>query len=180
MYFLDYFAKWTEKIDKNYKFAFIESVVIFLVIHMYGLTDKFGNNDDMLISEGGAGLSSGRWFKNFVCSFSSLWEIPWTTGILCAIYIGIAVAVVAAIFKLKNRISISFLAICMIAFPVVTATMAYMMTVDSYIFSLMLVCIGVYLILNYRYGWLFGGIFFAFSLGIYQAYYCVAFPLIVL
>lgn len=169
-----------KKVPDNVGFCFWSSIITFFIIHFYIFSDKFFNNDDGIFHNGGAGVTSGRWLKNFICGFSSEWSAVWLIGVLCAIYFAVAVCFIVSIFEIKNRVSIILIAVSMMSFPILADTTRFIVCIDSYIFSLMLVCMGCYLGTKYKFGFILAGIAFAFSMGIYQAYFCYAIPVFML
>lgn len=176
----DYFLTIKNKIPQTYLYTFVTSVITFFVVHFYIFSDKFYNNDDGIYNVGGAGITSGRWFLHFVCGFSSNWCAPWLTGLFCAVYLGVGICFVVGIYKLKNKFSIFLVVLSMISFPVIADQNRYLFTVDAYMFALMLVCAGVFVTVKYKYGFIIGAALYAMSLGIYQAYFCFAVPLLML
>lgn len=69
-------------------------------------------------------------------------------------------------------LAILFLAVSMtmLTFPSVAGTMAFMFTVHAYAVGTMLMCLGVYLIRRYKYGFIPGTALIIIGLGIYQPY----------
>lgn len=167
------------RIPQIIKLTFIMTFLIFLVVHLYCFTNKFMNHDDAIFSVGGAGITSGRWLKNWICSFSSTYSMPWTTGILSALYMALAVCCVIGLFQIQHKLSACLIAVLMSSSPVIAATFSYMYTADAYIAALTLACFGAFITQKYEHGWIIGAVSFACSLGIYQAYFGLAVALIV-
>lgn len=167
------------RIPQIIKFTFIMTFLTFLIIHLYCFTNKFMNHDDAIFSDGGAGITSGRWFKNWICTFSSTYSMPWITGILSALYMALAVCCVVGLFQIQHKLSACLIAVIMSSNPVIAATFSYMYTADAYIMALTLACFGAFVTQKYKHGWIIGAISFACSLGIYQAYFGMAVALIV-
>lgn len=176
----DILGEWYKRIPCYYLFAFRVSIICFFIVHFYAFSDKYYNNDDAIFSHGGTGLRAGRWFLPFVCDLSTEWSAPWLIGIFSAVYMSIAVSFVVGIYKVKNKLSIVLVALSMISFPVIANQVRYLHVIDAYMFSLMLICAGVFYTKKYKYGFIGGAVVFAFSLGIYQAFFCFAVPLFML
>lgn len=161
------------------KFTFAITLLFFIVIHLYGFTNKFMNHDDMLFSLGGAGITSGRWFKNLVCAISSTYSMPWINGLLSALYMAVSVCAVTALFNVQHKFNCGLIAALMASFPTIAATFSYMYTADAYILALALACLGAFVAHKFKFGWCLAAVLFALSLGIYQAYFGMAVALLV-
>lgn len=175
------------KIPKFMQFVFISAVLIFILVHMYCLTNQLVNHDYQLVSDGiggmnndGGGLSSGRFLLSAVNSLSSRYTVPWFTGLLCAVYFALSMVFVTALFEVRHKFSAVLISFAVASFPTAASTLAYMYTADSYFFTMLLSCMGAFLTCRYRFGWISGAVLFAVGLGIYQAYFPLAASLMVM
>lgn len=168
-------------IRDHWKFAFISSFVMGLLVHFSMLSHNLLNHD-------GAGafywphsfVDHGRWLLKSVCSISTYFTMPWVTGILSIFYLSIAVTIIVEIFSIKNKISILLIAGFLMTFPALASVFSYLYVADGYMLGVLCACLAVLLVQKLKFGYLWGAIPLALSLGIYQAYLSVAILLIML
>ena len=160
------------KIYLNSRIAFISCFIIGLMTHIFMLTNKLPNHDDInQIFDSMHRPESGRWFLFFPASISSTFSLPWLNGLLCILYISLSAAIVVKCLNIKSLFGSVLIGGVMITFPTVCATLSYMNSSDGYFFALLLACIAVYLTDKYSLGFLPGGVLMMLSMGIYQAYF---------
>ena len=169
-----------KKIYPNSKIAFISCFFIGLLTHLFMLTNKLPNHDDIKqIVDDMARPTSGRWFLFLPTSFSSDFSLPWVNGLLCLFYISVSAAIVVKCLHIKSSFNSVLIGGIMITFPTVCTTLSYMNSADGYFFALLLACIAVYLADKYPLGFLPSILLITLSLGIYQAYFPFAIALAV-
>jgi len=101
--------------------------------------------------------------------------LPWLTGVLALLWIGLAVFLIVRIFRVNSGILTFLIAgICVTNISVSSVTATYIHDLDSYMFSMLCAVAAVYLWRCCSRWWLFGSCFIAASLGIYQNYIFVA------
>ena len=178
----DSINKLWNRIPRKIKVTFFSCFAMGLITHVFMLTNKLPNLDDVTqtFSSLGSRVSSGRWFLGFATAISSTFSMPWVNGILCIVYISIAACFVVSLLKINQIIYSVLIAGLMISLPVVSATLTYMQSADAYFFSLLLACFAAFLAGRYKFGHLYAIIPLTFSTGIYQAYFGVAAGLLVL
>lgn len=145
-------------------------------------THKFINHDDVggLYSDCAFGLSSGRWLLHFVTGWNGNFSSSWLNGLAGAFYLAIAVWLVVRLFRVKHRLPALLIALTMISFPTVASTYSYMFCSAQYLFSLAFSVIGACCIYKGSVKWMAAGVVaIALSMGCYQAYFCLAFVLLV-
>ncbi len=164
-----------KKIPKNLLVTFIGTFLLGSLIHMFMLTNKLPNSDDLWQTFSSMHYEkSGRWFLHIPAAVSSTYSMPWVSGILSFLYISISACLVVHTLKLKNILSSLLVGAIMCASPIVASTLTYMNTSDPYFMSLLLGCLAVYLSNRFKYGFILGGVSIALCMGIYQAYISVS------
>ena len=170
------------RFQKQDLLAFLSGFGFTLLVHLYMFTNKFVNYDDVggLYSDCEAGLSSGRWMlhpiKMVVGSFSS----AWIGGVAMAVLMGVAVASVVRLFRIRRSIPILLLSLSMTAFPVLACNNSYMYCAVQYVAALALSAAAALFIHRDRWWSILIGIaMLAVSMGAYQAYFCFAAALLV-
>lgn len=163
------------KIKESWKITFLSVIVIGLITHSYMFLNNFLSADSMwsLYADQNM-ITSGRWFLTIACGISSYYQLPWVIGILSLVWIGIAAVFLIEIFEIKNKENQILIAGILVTFPALVSTYSYLYTADGYMFAVMLVCISVYLLKKYRFGFIPAGIILGFAIGIYQAYLAFA------
>ena len=105
--------------------------------------------------------------------------LPWLTGILALLWIGLAVYLTARIFRLESKAVIGLLGGIFAANIAVSATTAtYIHDLDSYMFSMLCAVAAVFCWKEWKFGWLMGAVFAAGAIGIYQGYLFVTVTLV--
>ena len=133
------------KIKREYKFAFISSFVIALLIHFYKFVNTLPNHDSLYnyYSDQNV-LGSGRWALSLACGISSYYDLPWVNGLLSCIYISLTVVVMVALFRIKNYVVIGLVGALLAAAPSTTETLFFLFTADGYMLSMFLAALAVY------------------------------------
>lgn len=119
-------------------------------------------------------ITSGRWFLGIACGISSYFSLPWLIGVLSLIYLGITAVLLIKLLEITRPVTVVLISVLLVSFPTVASMFAYVFTMDGYMLGLMLAVLCVLLTHKYRFGFIWGGLSLAFSMGIYQAYLPVA------
>lgn len=127
-------------------------------------------------------MGSGRVFTSLYRDLlGSDVTLPWLTGLLALLWIGLAVYLTARIFRVESKMTLCLIAGVFATNIAVSATTAtYIHDLDSYMFSLLCAVASVCLWREWKFGWLPGAVFAAGSIGIYQGYLFVAVTLVML
>lgn len=175
-----------EKLKKSWKTAFFSAFLLGLLIHIYKFTNLLPNADALYNFYSSQNMTaSGRWFLSIACGFSSYFDLPWVNGMLSLVFMGLAAAMVAEVFRMENPVLIVLSCGLLVSFPAITATMSYEFTADGYMLAMALSALSVCLSrMEYlgRKHWpklLLSGVCICLSCGIYQAYVSFAFVLAV-
>lgn len=168
------------KLKKEYKYAFLSTFFIGMLIHLYKFANTLPNHDSVYNYYTNQNiLDLGRWALSWSCGISSYWDLPWVIGILSCVFIALTTAIIVALFKLKNPILIGLIGALLTASPATTETFFFLYTADGYMIAMFLAALAVYLsrIEETRKCCIaFSCVCICVSCGIYQAY--VSFALI--
>lgn len=158
------------KLKRSWEIAFISTLVIGFITHMYVFTNMLPNHDGLInIYNTQLKFKSGRFFLGPFSGISSFFDLPWVIGTLSLVYLGIMTVIITELFELEKTISIVLTAGFVVTFPTVAATFSYMFTADGYMAGNLLAVLSILLTKKYRFGYLLGAIIFYISVGIYQA-----------
>ncbi|MBR6380144.1 MAG: glucosyltransferase domain-containing protein [Lachnospiraceae bacterium] len=148
------------------------------VCHGYELFSKRPNYDEFIsMFHYGGGYRLGRWFLsllgNLVFRISGCYSLPWLGGLLFLALLSAAAVVFLRAFSFENRFAEALAGILFLVFPSQTATLTYLFTAPYYAFAVLLAAAAFYLTVRFRWGFAFGAVLLCFSMGIYQAYFCL-------
>lgn len=176
MYSFDKFIKkMNNAIGKEGRIAFLATVIIGLFAHAPALLFDVPNHDGLASMYFDQNMiTSGRWFLSTACGISSYFSLPWLTGVLFLLYLGIASIFLVKLLKVRMPVFIILISALLTTFPTVASMFAYAFTMDGYMLGLMLSIVAVFMVDKSKYGFVFGGIALSLSMGIYQAYLPIA------
>lgn len=162
-------------IPKQFKFAFVSAFIFGLLAHMYMLTNKLPNMDDLYSIDGfGATFKVGRWFLWVVGAIAYhlnlVYSMPWFNGLVTILLLACSAGVVAVLLDLNSNISNVILGAALVTFPSWTATFFYMFTAPYYALAVLLAVLSVFFTVKYKKGYIIAVPLLACSMGIYQAY----------
>ncbi len=165
------FEKLKMMMKKEWKIAFLSTIVLGLLVHMPILLSDIPNHDGLgsLYFDQNM-VTSGRFFLTVACGFSSYYTIPWMIGLLGLLFLGIAAAMVIEILEVRQTWAVLLVGGLLVAFPALASTFAYVFTMDGYMLALLLAVTAVLLTKKFKWGFLPGGLCLALSIGTYQAY----------
>ncbi len=164
-------TQWGRGIKKEYKTAFVAAFLCGLLIHMPVILSDIPNHDglgSMYFDQNM--ITSGRWFLTVACGFSSYYTIPWVIGLLGIGFLALAAAALTALLELKDNVSIVAVSGLLVSFPALASTFSYVFTLDGYMMALLFAVLSVLFTHKYKWGFVPGAFFLAFSMGTYQAY----------
>ena len=176
----DFFKNLYKKIPSQTKVCFVSAMVSGLLTHMYMLTHKLPNWDDVnCFSNAGVTTLVGRWLLEYLKDIPTSWSNPWLNGSIAILLIAVSCCLVVAVLELKSMTSAVLVPVLFMTFPSVASTMTFMFTIDMYMLGMLFAILAVYLTKKYKYGFLAGSVLLICSLGIYQAYICFAITLFI-
>ncbi|MCM1182322.1 MAG: glucosyltransferase domain-containing protein [Roseburia sp.] len=165
----------SRRISKEFKAAFIATLVIGMIAHIYMFTNKLPNYDDLRTLDGfGATFKLGRWFLWFVGAiawhFDFVFSLPWMNGLITLVFVALSAGVMAELLRIKSNTGNVLLGAALIVFPSWTSSFFFMFTAPYYAVAVFMAVLGVYLCVNYKWGGICFIVLMACSMGIYQAY----------
>lgn len=164
-----------ERVKPSWKTAFVATILIGLLVHLYKFTNYLPNRDSVENFYASQNIiSSGRWLLSLACGITSYYDLPWVNGIVSLFWIGIAMVFITELFRLRDPVVIILSAGIMVAFPGITETFFFEYTADGYMLALALAAAAVYLVrLDAEPGFrniLSAAVCICCSCGIYQSY----------
>lgn len=160
----------TKKIKPEYKSAFLGTIIIGILTHLYAMTNNFLTFDSMwnIYSDQNM-ITSGRQFLTYACAPGSYYDLPMINGLLALLYLGISACLLVEAFHIEGKVLPVLAGGLLVTFPSVASTFAYSYTVDGYMLAVLL-SIAAFLVTDrVKWGFLLGIVFLGISLGIYQA-----------
>lgn len=161
------------RLTKSQKTAFLATVLIGFLCHLFIFTNSMYNNDDiryLYVTFDKPEL--GRWLQTYAAGISSYFSMPVVNGILALLYGGFTSMVLTALFDLKNRVGIVLVSGLLITFPTVASLYSYMFAADPFLLSCLLGALAAFCVCRIpgHRGWIAGAALLCCSVGIYQAY----------
>lgn len=158
-------------ISSQRKVAFFSAVIVGILVHMVVMVSDWPNHDGLASMYFNQNMiTSGRWFLTVACGISSYFTIPWIIGVLGLLYLGITAALMVDIMEVRSNVAAALIGSLLVVFPALASTFAYVFTLDGYMMALLMAVAAVAVTKKYRFGWIFGAVLLALSLGTYQAY----------
>ena len=175
-------GKMIKHISKDQRLSFISTFVIGIIVHLFMLSNKIPNHDDInQLYDAMFRPSHGRWFLFFPAKISSDLSLPWFNGVLGIIYLSLCSMIVIWFFQVKSNVCVISISAIMVTFPTVASTFNYMQAGDSYFFCLLLACVAVCFVRSSsKWCWVAAIVCFTLSMGIYQSYLSFAVALLVI
>ena len=154
-------------------------IACFIPVHGYRFFHLLATGDGLLQlyqDDAAWEIALGRFLQPFVVMFRGGYTTPFLINLLMVAWLALAVFFASWYLELHTKTSVALVA----AFFVINRTLvmlnaSYLPWADSYVFSLFLAVCGLWLA-SKKTGWHIAGaaVLFAMSLGLYQAYICVA------
>ena len=151
-----------------------------ILIHAYMFTNKLPNWDDINnVGTFGVGSEFGRWFLKYINPLDGIWSVPWIGGLFAVTFLSLAACMVVAALDIRSLTGAVIVPLMMLSFPSVCSMFTFMFTADCYAVGIFLACTAAWLIRRHRFGFLPGIVLLVLSLGLYQAYLCLALGVLV-
>lgn len=169
-------------VKPQWKTAFVSTLVIGLLAHLYKFTNHLPNWDSLMVYYYPTHnmIHQGRHLQGVLAALRQYVDAPWIVGLLCLVYIGIAAVLLVDLFGLKNRTGIVLLSGLIVTSSVVTSGYAFMYMADAFAGAYLLAVLAVWFTTRYRFGFVAGAVCLTFSMGSYQAYLPVAMAIVLL
>ena len=182
--------EWKQRLERNRVWlitALISTFLWGLAAHGYAFFDNNVSHDSLRefhaeILGNEVKLSSGRVFTPIYRELlGSDVTLPWFSGLLALLWIGLAVFLVIRILKVESKPAVVLIAGIFATNITVSATAAtYIHDLDSYMFAMLCAVGAVWLWNRHPKGWLMGAVLIMVSLGIYQSYVFTAVTLVMI
>lgn len=170
-----------KKIPHYTKVCMITGLLVGWITHFYMLTHKLPNWDDATnLASYGSGNFLGRWFLKYIHRFGTRYSIPAIHGVLMIFILTLSACLVLEILKLRSTTAAVLVPALMITFPSVACTMTFMFMAHTSAIAIFMICLAIYLLRKYKWGFLPCTVLLICSLGVYQSYISIAITLMLL
>ena len=170
-----------KSLELRYYVAFFSTVICGLGAHIYHLTNKLFNYDELGQTPAGygAGIELGRWglwiIDKTIGTLFRSYNMPVVSGMMMIILTAFAVCILIKTFEIKDVVCCGLLGGSFVVFPAFVSVMFFMMMTSCHGIAIFCGCLAGYLITKgtkeRRIVQLMAGfVLFLFSMGIYQAY----------
>lgn len=171
---------------RNIVATFIAAMSVGLFAHLYMLTNKLPNADDVgAMNAYGQGARVGRWFLEimgeFVGKFVENYSMPLFNGLVLIVLLAVSACVVVKIFGIEDLACCIFVGALFTCFPSVVNTMQFMFTAPYYGVGILFAVLSARCIIKSRsiLGMCAGIILLVLSVATYQAYFPLCFSILV-
>lgn len=166
----------------EHKLPFFSSLIFGLIAHMFVITNKLPNHDDVIYLFGkGATVSSGRWGLELLRQVIPDYSMPWLHGITSLILLSVSICIIVELFQLRSSLAQILLSALIISFPSQVGTFCYMYTSSSYAVAFLLCVLTAREAAKGSWQrWLVSALLFTLMLSIYQAYLAITASLMIL
>ncbi len=167
--------------EKRTKVTFISGILFGILAHGTAIFNKLSYHDDAAALFGlGLTLKSGRWMLDLLGRIklyglfhgTALYSTNTFNALFSIFFIAIAACIAVKFFDIKNLLLCTVLSGFMVCFPVVTGLFAFMFTAPDYMFGLLMMVAGVYLVCACKTipSFIAGILLQACAIGVYQAW----------
>ena len=140
----DRFSDWILNWIWENRLSFFSTLVFGLIAHMFALTNKLPNHDDVVyLFSKGETITSGRWGLELLRYLIPDYSMPWLHGIVSLLFLSVSVAMIIRLFHIISRLSQIILCGLIIAFPSQIGTFCYMYTSSAYAIAFFLSVLAV-------------------------------------
>lgn len=171
-------------ISHRSRVTFTAAAVAGICAHMYTLTNKLPNYDELTFGAEGIGVtvSSGRWGLEVLHQLSTLvfggsYSLPWLSGMMAILFMGLAACYVVKFLDIRQDILCVLTGSVLVVFPAFTCAMFFMFTARYYAFAVFVMAWGLYqfdAVENKLLSWLAGVGCVMAATSIFQAYFPLA------
>ena len=96
-----------KKLSREQRFAFLCTFICGLFVHMYMLTNKFPNHDDIVcLFRNDETVTSGRWFLPVLIGISSGYSLPWLNGVLALLYLSLLSVLLVRFYRIRRKLTV--------------------------------------------------------------------------
>lgn len=138
-------------ISRQSRVTFTATMVSGILAHMYMLTNKLPNYDELTFGTEGVGvtISSGRWGLEVLHQLSTLlvggsYSLPWLSGLMALVFMGLAACYVVKFLDIRQDVLCVLAGSILVVFPAFTCAMFFMFTARYYAFAIFVLAWGLY------------------------------------
>lgn len=175
------FANIKKNISIMDKYAFLSSLIMGFVTHMYYIANHFPNadtnlNPDLYSDLSGWMICIGRWCAGLFDRMSSNFILPWVTGVISILLLSCVAVIIVRMFDIENKISIFIVSASIITFPSIMTNLGYIEWGDPFMFSYLFAVLAIYIadVADKFWKLCIASIILAISMGIYQSFICTS------
>ena len=174
----DRFLRWL----RENSLTFFSSLIFGLITHMFVMTNKLPNHDDVAYLFGkGATVSSGRWGLELLRHVIPDYSMPWLHGIVSLLLLSVSICIIVDLFQIHSRLGRILLSALIVSFPSQTGTFCYMYTSSCYAVAFLLSVLAVKEASKSSWKhWLISSLLIVLVFSIYQAYISIISSLMIL
>lgn len=177
----DIFSVINKKIPTHIRVCILSGMITGILTHLYMLTHKLPNWDDANnLAKFGSGDYLGRWMLKYLHPLGSEYSIPAVHGLLMILFLTFAACFVLEIVQSKSMLAAVLVPAVMVTFPSVACTMTFMFMAHTSGIAICMMCMAVYLLRRYKYGWIACAALIIGALGVYQSYVSIAIALMLM
>lgn len=157
----------------------VMTIVCYLLVHGYRFMNKAFAGDALLMvyqNDAAWQIALGRFVQPVLIMMRGSLESPLLIGLLTAFWLGAGAYLLADIFKIEKNVTMIFLALILSANDAITASNAsFLPWTDFYGLAFFTAVLGVWMLQDAKWWHIVLAVLsFMFSMGVYQAYICVA------
>ena len=172
---IDLFEEIRRRMPGTVPAAFFSALFVGVITHLYMLTNKLPNWDDLLYIDNYAVSDTfGRWFLPYVHPFFSQQSAPALNGTAALVLYAATACLIVLILEIKTVTGAALIGALLISFPAVVSNMMFMYIGATLPLALFMAVLGVYLTKRWKYGFIAGFCLLFLSMSIYQAYLTMA------
>ena len=150
-----YFQTILKRIEKRHILCFCVSMIIGMLTHLYTITNKICNWDDLTCPAGvGGGEWHGRWLQPHVYRLFSIWSIPAINGTMAIVLLAFAACLIISALEIRSAAGAALTGAVLVTFPSVASNMTFMYISELFSLAVLLCAAAVYVTKRFRYGWI--------------------------
>jgi len=159
-------------IPTHLKITFVASMLFFLLVHSFGFSSKFVNEDALFHFHSSLAYlyRLGRWAIVGLQYIRGFYVAPWIIGVFAMLYFAVAITLLVSVLEIKNNVHCVIVALLVTSFPAWANQFMYDFMADAYPAALLMAVLAIYFAKKYKYGFVVGAFFLMLSLALYQAF----------
>ena len=175
------FKKWRATIAPQWWVCFWAAIAVGLTAHLYKITGWLPNWDSLVFRHDPQNMVVlGRWFLPVVCSFSSLYDLPFLNGVIAILFHALGAVCICRLLNVEKNGTAFLIGGVVATFPTVTSVLMYNYVADGYAVAFFLATLAALLMTQEKPRYLIAAVLITLSVGIYQAYLTVTVTLILI